>query len=34
MTFKNYFETIYENHMAWSKLSQLVGQEIDPFLAQ
>ena len=34
ITFKNYFEAIYENQMAWSRLSQLVGREVDPSMAQ
>ena len=32
LTFKNYFEAIFEHHMAWSKLSKAIGQEIDPIL--
>ncbi len=32
LTFKNYFEAIFEHHMAWSNLSKIIGQEIDPIL--
>ena len=28
LTFKNYFEAIFEHHMAWSNLSKKIGQEI------
>ena len=34
MTFKNYLEAVYENYMAWAKLSKLIGKEVDPLLSE
>lgn len=32
VTLKDYYEAIYRHHMAWAALSQVVGQEIDPYI--
>lgn len=32
VTLKDYFEAVYRHHLAWAKLSQVVGQEVDPLI--
>ena len=29
---KGYYEAIYQQHLAWARLSHAVGQEVDPLL--
>ena len=33
-TLKNYYEAIFNHHMAWAQLSLEVGREVDPILEQ
>lgn len=33
-TLKDYYEAVYKHHLAWAKLSRVVGKEVDPLFAE